>query len=368
MNILIATPLYPPDIGGPATHSKMLSDELPTYGYTVNVVSFGEVRFLPKIFRHIVFFFKIILKGRDADIIYALDPVSVGAPTAVASFLLRKRFFVRIAGDYAWEQNSGLYGTNESPLSFAKKYKEYPFRIRIFKEVQTEVAKHAEKIIVPSNYIKGVISAWGVTKKKIVVIHNTPEPSIVEKDKKTLRGLLNFNGKLLISAGRLIPLKCFDGLIDIVPTLKKIYPDLKFLIVGDGPEKKSLEMKIEKLHLEDSVILTGALQQDVLFGYVQASDIFILNSLHETFSHHIIEAMSLGVPVIAADVGGNPEIVEHNKSGLLVKQGDTKELINAIQKVLENTSFQKKITHGAKVRLKIFEREHILKQIIKELK
>lgn len=367
MKVLIATPLYPPDIGGPATYSKMLLKELPSYGYDIDIVSFGEIRHLPKLIRHVVYFFKIILRGRKADILYALDPVSVGVPTAIASFFLRKRFFVRIAGDYAWEQNSGLYNTNESPLSFARKYKEYPFRIRLLKEAQTEVAKYAKKIIVPSEYMKGVVSVWGVVKEKVVVIHNTPDPIISYKDKKTLRGLLNFDGKLLISAGRLIPLKCFNSLIDIIPTLRKTYPNLKLLVVGDGPEGGFLEKKIEKLKLEDVVILTGALQQDVLFGYIQASDVFILNSLHETFSHHIVESMSLGIPVIATNVGGNPEIIEHNKSGVLVKQGDKKELISAIRKVLDDTLFQKKIIHGAKERVKVFGRGRILKQITKEL-
>ena len=367
LKILIATPLYAPQIGGPATYVKILEKMLPENNISVAVIPFNKVSRWPRLIKHILFGFYVYREGKKVDIIYALDPISVGIPSAIASYLLNKRFFVRIAGDYAWEQYSGLYGTKESPLYFAKRYKEYPFKIRIFKEIQTEVAKHAEKIIAPSNYIKKVISEWGILNKKIVIINNTPEPSIVEKNKKTLRGLLNFNGKLLISAGRLIPLKCFDELIDITPVLKKTYPNLKFLIIGDGPEKRSLEKRIEKLNLEDTVILTGALQQDVLFGYIRASDAFVINSLHETFSHHIIESMSLGVPVIATDVGGNPEIIEHNKSGVLVKHGDKKELVNAIKKMFNDTSFRVKIIHGAKERLKMFRREHIIAQIKKEL-
>ena len=366
--ILIATPLYAPDIGGPATYSKLLLEELPSRGYEIDIINFADVRNLPKLIRHIVYFFKIIFKGRHVDLIYALDPVSVGVPAALAAFLLRKRFFVRIAGDYAWEQASESNGITESPLSFAKKYREYSFKVRVLKEVQTEVAKRAEKIIVPSGYMKDVISEWGILRKKIAVIHNSPDPSMPNKDKKTLRGLLHFSGKLIISAGRLIALKRFSNLIDIVPILKKTYPDLKLLIIGEGPEGVSLTRKISKLNLEDSVILTGALQQDVLFGYMQASDVFVLNSIHETFSHNIIESMSLGVPVVATNVGGNPEIIEHNKSGVLVKSGDREALVEAIKKVLEDTAFQKKIIQGAKERVKIFERKHILQQITKELK
>ncbi|MBI2618399.1 glycosyltransferase family 4 protein [Candidatus Kaiserbacteria bacterium] len=368
MKILLATPLYPPDIGGPATYSTLLALELPQRGYNIEVVSFGEVKHLPKIISHAVYFFKVLRKGKDADIIYALDPVSVGLPAALASFFLKKRFFVRIAGDYAWEQASYTHRITESPLSFSQKYKEYPFKIRIYKEIQTEIAKRAEKIIVPSSYIKQVIFQWGIQKRKIRVIHNASEPSPLLKDKKTLRGLLHFDGILLISAGRLIPLKGFDTLIDVIPVLKRSYPRVKLLIVGDGPDRMRLEKKIGTLKLGDAVVLTGALKQDVLFGYIQASDVFVLNALHETFSHQILEAMSLGVPVVTTVAGGNPEIIEHNKSGMLVEYNNKKALVEAVRKVIDDKIFCKKIVSGATERLKLFDKGRILDQIASELR
>src|SRR3989344_2375219 len=367
MKLLIATPHYPPDIGGPATYSALLERELPKHGYEISIANFGRVRRYPKIVRHILFLFDLFKKGRRADIIYALDPVSVGMPAAFVAFFLKKRLFLRIAGDYAWEQFSGRYGTKESPLEFGKKYAEYPFIIRVLKEVETEVAKRAEKIIVPSRYLQEVVRQWGIPHEKIRVIHNTPEIP-APKDKSTLRGLLNFKGVLLMSAGRLIPLKGFEALIDIIPTLHKSYGDLKLLIVGEGPHKKVLEQKTAKGGLEESVILTGALQQDVLFGYLQASDIFVLNSLHETFSHQVIEAMGAGIPVIATDAGGNPEIIENGKSGILVRHNNKKELIDAITKLLDDDTYRKNIIAEAKKRLLLFSKERIIGQIARELR
>ena len=92
--ILIATGLYPPEVGGPATYSKLLFDTLPKHGFEVTVVSFGEVRRLPKGIRHVFYFFKIIKKGRYTDCIFAQDPVSVGLPAFLAARLLRKRFLL----------------------------------------------------------------------------------------------------------------------------------------------------------------------------------------------------------------------------------------------------------------------------------
>ncbi len=104
MKILIATGIYPPDVGGPATYSKLLKDELPKHGIDVQVLSFGQVRYLPKILRHLTYFIKTLKKGREVDVIYALDPVSVGLPSILASKILGKRFILKMVGDYAWEQ------------------------------------------------------------------------------------------------------------------------------------------------------------------------------------------------------------------------------------------------------------------------
>ena len=104
MKILITTGIYPPDIGGPATYSKILIDELPKHNINALVLGFGEVRRLPKIIRHFLYFLKILKKGWKADIIFAQDPVSVGLPAALAAKILGKKFVLKIVGDYAWEQ------------------------------------------------------------------------------------------------------------------------------------------------------------------------------------------------------------------------------------------------------------------------
>ena len=104
LKILICTGIYPPDIGGPATYSKLLFEELPKMGIETRVLSFGEVRHLPKILRHFVYFIKVLKMGRRADIIYAQDPVSVGLPAMLAAKILRKKFILKVVGDYAWEQ------------------------------------------------------------------------------------------------------------------------------------------------------------------------------------------------------------------------------------------------------------------------
>jgi glycosyltransferase involved in cell wall biosynthesis len=104
MRILVATGIYPPQIGGPATYSKLLYDELPKRGFQVDIVNFGDFISKPKIIRHILFFIELLKKGQGVDVVYAQDPVSVGLPALIASQILQKKFVLKIVGDYAWEQ------------------------------------------------------------------------------------------------------------------------------------------------------------------------------------------------------------------------------------------------------------------------
>ncbi len=86
--ILIATGVYPPESGGPATYSKLLEQRLPALGFSVTVLPFRTVRHLPKFVRHFAYFLKCLNLARKADIVYSLDTVSVGLPAALAAKLL----------------------------------------------------------------------------------------------------------------------------------------------------------------------------------------------------------------------------------------------------------------------------------------
>src|SRR3989344_866162 len=104
MRIVVATPLYPPESGGPATYAKALEEELPKLGIEVSVVKYSDVR--KRFFRHLRYFLRVFRAAHGADIVYALDAVSVGFPAMLAAKLRRKPFVVKVVGDFAWEQGS----------------------------------------------------------------------------------------------------------------------------------------------------------------------------------------------------------------------------------------------------------------------
>jgi glycosyltransferase involved in cell wall biosynthesis len=123
---------------------------------------------------------------------------------------------------------------------------------------------------------------------------------------------------------------------------------LKLLIVGSGPELSVLEKKATDLGLADEVIFTGSLTHDVLIRYIRASDVFVLNTSYKGLSHQILEVMAVGVPVVATNVGGNPEIVENGKNGYLVAPNDLTALVARVSDLLANAALRAKIVAAGK--------------------
>ncbi len=349
MRLLIATPLYPPDPGGPATYAKILETELPKLGIQVGVLKFGDVRRLPKVLRHAAYFFLLMRAGRDADAFLALDPVSTGLPTLIASKLLRKPFFVKVVGDYAWEQGTQRYGVRLLLDEFVRTH-HVPTMVSFFRKVQTYVASSATKVIVPSEYLKGIVCAWGVPSEQISVVYNamqTEEPGTLP---------LSVNAATrprVVSVGRLVPWKGMPGIIDAVVVARETLPEVTLSIAGDGPDRDKLE-RFMHARLGTSGMMLGPLSHADTLALIQDADVFILNSTYEGLSHLLIEALAQGTAIIATDVGGNPELIEDGKNGLLVPQGDRTALSEALLHLLKTPLHREKLGSRARESAKRF--------------
>ncbi len=340
MRIVIATPLYPPEIGGPATYVKILEMGLPARGMDstgspqveVAVVKFSDVRHLPKIIRHIAYFWRVRRALRTADLVLALDPVSVGLPACIAAWLAKKPFVVKIVGDYAWEQGQQRFGITATLDEFVKE-KNVPFSVHILRWIQTRVAAAATRVIVPSEYLKGIVTQWGlpsgqagIPEEKIFVIYNGIElPAHIPTYQKN-------DGKfLIVSAGRRVPWKGFEA----IERVARGHPNWRVFIASGLP-------RIEAL------------------GWIQAADVFVLNSRYEGLSHTLIEALALGAPIIATAVGGNAEVIIDGENGLLVPAGDTPALTAALTRVLGDMALRARLSARAKESAKLFSTETML--------
>lgn len=368
MKILIATGIYPPQIGGPATYSKLLHDELPRYGFDVSVCNFGDVLQFPKIVRHTVYFFKVLGAARSTDIIYAQDPVSVGFPALLAAQVRGKKFIVKIVGDYAWEQGTQRFAVIDRLDEFSKTSAKYSWRVRLLKKVQKYVADSATAIVTPSGYLKKIISNWGIDPQKITVIYNSFDFKGLSSGKSVLRHKLGITGTLIISVGRLVPWKGFSVLIEAMAEVKKEIPDSTLFIAGEGPIKAELEKHAKEIGLEKDVIFLGKVPQTTLFEYVKAADLFVLNTDYEGFSHQLLETMALGTPIITTPVGGNIELVEDGENALFVDYNDKLKLAESIIGLIRNPVLAEKISKNAKAKVKEFSDNRMLDNLTEFLK
>lgn len=339
MKLLIATPLYPPEIGGPATYAKLLYEGLPKKGIEVELVKFSEVRHLPKIIRHYIYYRRVLKAARKADVVLALDPVSVGLPAMKAAQRAGKPFVVKIVGDYAWEQGQQRFGITANLDEFVKT-KRVPFPVRVLRRIQTRVAAAATRIIVPSLYLQDIVAAWGIPREKIQVINNAIN----------IPARLPTFGKepgtfLIVSAGRDVPWKHFDA-------IKR---------VGENNQK----------HSNWRVHIASGVPREEALGWMKAADIFVLNSSYEGFPHALIEAMTLGTPVIATDAKFHKDLLENGQAGLLVPIGDDGVLEKALETVEQDRSSTAMRARVAQERMKRFELSsmldstaHFFKQIV----
>lgn len=366
MRIVVATGIYPPDIGGPATYSKLVSEELTRRGHEVSVVTYGESekwrvkseqdfnthhltlitisRRIPKGIRHLVYFSRVLQHGARADIIFAQDPVSVGFPVACAAAILRKKFVVKIVGDYAWEQGVQRFGVGELLDDFLKR--QYDLRVGFLRAIQRFVVGRARGIIVPSEYLRSVVVRWSVEAACIQVIPNSVRtPILVSKEEA--RKKLKLEGIIFLSVGRLVPWKGFEMLVELAGRIKNI-GEFSLIILGDGPERGRLEALKGHLKASQSVFLPGAVSKEVLELYMAAADVFLLNTAYEGFSHQLLEAMIVGLPVVTTDAGGNKEIVHDGENALVAEYNNLESWETAVRRVLGDASLRQKLSENGK--------------------
>ena len=181
--------------------------------------------------------------------------------------------------------------------------------------------------------------------EKIVTIHNgldVDNPKFLPQEEA--REFLGLKNHIII--GAIANLYKNKGLGYLIHAAAKINnPELKFVIIGDGPEREDLEQLIKETHLENSVFLLGYV--DDAYKYMKAFDIFVLPSVKEGQPWTILEAMAAGVPIVATNIAGIPEMLENEKSGLLVEPADPDVLAGAIEQMLIHTSLARECAQNA---------------------
>jgi glycosyltransferase involved in cell wall biosynthesis len=261
----------------------------------------------------------VLEAAHDADAVLALDPVSIGLPAMRAAKRLRKKFVVKIVGDYAWEQGRQRFGVTQELDDFVKT-KQPSWSVRRLQAVEKEVATGADRVIVPSEYLKRVVSAWGVSAEKISVIYNSIElPDALPEVSR------NPEEFLIVSSGRRVPWKGFEAI-----------------------ERVAAKRPGWRVH-----IASGVSREEAL-AWTKAADVYVLNSEYEGLSHALIEAMMLGTPVIATSAGGNTELIRDGVNGFLIAPKDDAALQRALRAVEQDPAGARMRADAARERIGMF--------------
>lgn len=180
------------------------------------------------------------------------------------------------------------------------------------------------------------------------IINGVDTEKFFPMPKTDLRAEYEFEGSIVIGiVSRLDPIKRHDLLFQAFSKLDHKKYKLKLVVIGRGSENSKLQELAKKLPYSERIKFWGECEE--VAKLYRLIDIFVLPSENEGISNTILEAMASGLPVIATKVGGNPELVQHEHTGLLIPPNDCDELVNALNFYIEKTPEMRKV-HGSNAR------------------
>lgn len=220
------------------------------------------------------------------------------------------------------------------------------------RKLAKKILENAEFIIANSRYTKNLVINEGIGGEKIEVVYPCVDTRICANVNACLQAnQREFNRSrqpVLLTVGRLVKRKGHDTVIKVLPKIKKKFPDLKYIIGGDGQDRQYLEALAKEYNVEDSVEFIGKISDERKFKLYEESDIFIMPSRDingdvEGFGIVYLEAALYGKPVIAGDSGGSSEAVINGQTGLLVNPESEDEIAMATIKLLEDQALANKL-------------------------
>jgi glycosyltransferase involved in cell wall biosynthesis len=352
MRIILATPIYPPEIGGPATYTKELATRLSkseqitivTYADEAQVIEGTKLVLVAKsqglITRLVQFFFALLREARKADVIYVQNAVAAGLPAALAGLLLKKPVVLKFVGDEAWERATQVGKTKKNLAEFLAA-PEGGLKTSIFISIQRFVLNHVTAVVPPSEFLAEILEAYyGVPPGRVSVNYNAFEgaeasaESIVRKPHQVL------------SVGRLVLWKRIDGIMGAFKILRNAYPDATLVIAGEGPEEQKLKSLAQELGIAEAVEFKGRVSREQVGLLEGESGVIVLNSTYEGLPHIALEAFASRTPLVATDIPGTKEAVMHEKTGLLVPAGDEATLAVVIERIFAEPELRLRLVTG----------------------
>ncbi|MHB9154960.1 MAG: glycosyltransferase [Endomicrobiales bacterium] len=210
-------------------------------------------------------------------------------------------------------------------------------RMKYYRYLDKLVIRKFDRVVTVSRLLRQEIAASGVAPERVTTIHNgiSAHPRKPGASREALRREHGIGGNVRVvgTVGRLSPEKGHAFLLEAAREVTRRCPGVAFVLVGDGPARRSLESKAAALGMGGRVIFAG--NRDNVADYLELFDLFVLPSLKEGLPMALLEAMRAGKPVVATKVGEVPLVVG-GEAGILVEPGETRPLSGAILSLLED--------------------------------
>lgn len=354
MKIILATPLYPPEIGGPATYVKELAQKLKNE-HEVTIVAYASTsekihgttlitvskrRAIPV--RLAKFTYELWRAARCADVVYVQNAVAAGLPAVIVRLLTRTPVVLKFVGDESWERATQLKQTQKQLDEFLAK-PEGSMRIRLIGVLQGFVLRHVSTVTTPSQYLADtIIRAYRVPVSRMVVNYNAAEETEAVPFSATVVP------HQIVATARLTEWKGIDGIIRAVALLARDFPDVLFKVAGDGPAESSLKALVHKLGIQSHVDFLGRVSRAETWHVRKTSQVYVLNSLYEGLPHTVLTSFAAQIPVVATDIPGTNEAVYDGVSGLLVPPRDDEALAKAIARLFRDETLRNQLKEGGK--------------------
>jgi L-malate glycosyltransferase len=199
------------------------------------------------------------------------------------------------------------------------------------------VALRADRFVAINPEVREELQAEGVSPERIVEIPNGVEEGPV-RPRHDARGTAR-----VVFVGRLHEQKGIDTLLSAAVHVRRRRPDLafRFDLLGEGPEEARLRERVVHLGLDGYVRFRG--NRDDVVAQLATADVFVLPSRAEGISNALLEASSVGTPVVVSDLPGNRVVVEHERTGLVVPVGESGPLADALIRLLEDEEFRERL-------------------------
>lgn len=343
--------IWPPDVGGPASHGPQIARFLAGRGHEVSAVvsAAGPLddpgfpirvtrRDRPLPLRLAAGAAVLARAVRQVDVVYA---TGIYHRTAAACKLAGVPLVIKVVNDPAFERARNWGRTDGTLESFQQPGVRDPVSLCL-RAARDRALGSAAALIVPSEYLARFVRGWQL-RPPVEVIANPAVVATSLQSREQLRASHGMNGLTAVFAGRLVAQKNLRMAIEAMRRVE----GLRLVIVGEGPERVTLTGAIETAAVADRVSILPAVSQQQAADLMRAADVTLLPSDWENFPHAVVESLAQGTPVIATAVGGVPEIIEHERTGWLVPPGDHQALIAALSRFAGDEQARRRMREGA---------------------